>query len=182
MIKNQMPIDLQPGDVFCVDGNMFLVSRLIRWAEIFVSQDNDAHYGHAGIITSSLGTTIEALWTVKRSTLDAYVGQRIIIARPLVPDSMEHGLGVMRKHRALAEVSWHLGRWYPVWRLMLHLAPPLAKYLSTGNNLVCSELVAKYLTLIGSRSGPFAGINPDTLADMFVAWKNFDVVYEGIWR
>jgi len=174
-------IELQPGDVFCVDGNMFLISRLIRWAEIVVSQDNAAHYGHAGIITSSDGDTLEALWTVKRSTLAAYSGQQIIIARPLVPDSMEYGLGLMRKHQAMAACSDHLGRWYPAWRLIMHLAPPLAKYLSTGRNLVCSELVAKYLTLIDARTGPYTGINPDTLADMWIAWRNFEVLYEGVW-
>jgi hypothetical protein len=174
-------IELQPGDVFCVDGNMMLVSRLIRWAEIVVSQDNAAHYGHAGIITSSAGDTIEALWTVRRSTLAAYSGQRIIVARPLVSGSVEHGSGIICKHRALGAVAKHLGRWYPVWRLPLHLVPPLAKYLSTGRHLVCSELVAKYLTLIGARSGPYAGINPDALADMWIAWRNFEVLYEGVW-
>lgn len=114
--------------------------------------------------------------------LATYAGQRIIIARPLVPDSVEYGTGLLCKYRALAEVSNHLGQWYPAWRLLLHLAPPLAKYLSNGRNLVCSELVAKYLTLIGTRSGPYTGINPDTLADMWIAWRNFEVVYEGVWR
>jgi len=173
-------VKLEPGDVFCVAGTMS-ISRLIRWAEVFVSQDNAAHYGHAGIITSRYGTTLEALWTVKYAHLDAYSGQRIIIARPLVTDTLPNGLVRFRKERSLIDVGCHVGQWYPVWRLALHLVPPLAKYLSNGRNLVCSELVAKYLTLIGARTGPYAGINPDNLADMFVAWRNFDVIFEGIW-
>jgi len=174
---------LHPGDVFCVHGNMPVVSALIRGAEQFWSIDNEACYGHAGIVTSASGATLEALWRVRPATLEAYMGQNIIVARPLTTGTDPAcPITPMAKDLAIASVSSHLGRMYPGWRLALHLIPPLAKYLSTGRYLVCSELTAKYLQLIGSRIGPFAGVNPDTLADEWRRWKNFEVIFEGVWR
>src|SRR5512137_643386 len=43
--------------------------------------DNEAKYNHAGIITDESGETFEALWKIRYSTLDAYKGCHIIIAR-----------------------------------------------------------------------------------------------------
>ena len=80
-----------------------------------------------------------------------------------------------------AIIAAHLGDRYPLWRLALHLAPPLAKFLATGDRLVCSELVAKYLHLIGARGLPYTGVNPDQLADEARRWRNIDVIYEGVW-
>ena len=175
-------VELRPGDVFCTHGNMGAVSAFIRAAEKFWSVDDQADYGHAGIITSSEGDTFEMLWTACRGSLDAYLGQKLIIARPVKRYQSDVPVGD-------DWISWSLeklihddeGKWYPVHRLFLHLIPPLAKYASNGNRCVCSEETAKFLGMIGARPNVFAGVNPDTLADEFVDWRNFDVIFQGIW-
>lgn len=174
-------IRLQAGDVFCCTGNMPVVSRLIRAIEWLWSKDNEASYGHAGIITSNMGNTIEALWTVKAARLGYYDGQKVIIARPRMTENGGY-IAPSDKARALEKMEKYLGRWYPLWRLPLHLVPPLAKLVATGNNMVCSELVARYLQEISARPGPYTGVNPDTLADEWRRWKNFTIVYEGEWQ
>ena len=177
------PLALQRGDVFVCQGSMGVVSAAIRGAQRILSRDNRADYGHAGIITSATGQTLEALWTVRRGHLDAYAGQRILLARPTgTVFRPREPVSLRTRDQALDLIeAQYLGRVYPLWRLPLHLVPWLAKYASTGRWLVCSELVAKYLTLIAARDLVFCGINPDTLADEWVCWRNFDVLYEGQW-
>ena len=174
---------LQRGDVFVCQGNMGVVSAAIRTAQKVLSRDNRADYGHAGIITSATGQTLEALWTVRAGHLDHYLGQRILIARParsLYRPQVD--ISLRTRDLAIDQIErQYLGRVYPLWRLPLHLVPWLAKYASTGRWLVCSELVAKYLVLIAARDTVYAGISPDTLADEWVCFKNFDVLYEGQW-
>ncbi len=175
-------MDLQTGDVFCVQGNMGAVSSMIRLAERIWSRDNQAVHGHAGIIRNSIGETLEALWTVKESHLDEYRGKQVIIYRP-VQDLDGAFIDPAYLAKAYGDLlEEHLGRWYPVHRLALHLVPPLAKYISTGRWLVCSELVAKYLWLIDARDLPYTGVNPDTLADEWRYYFNFQEVFSGIWE
>ena len=158
------PITLQPGDVFCAHGNMAVVSALIRLAERITSKDNDAHYGHSGIVTSQDGDTLETGWTVRPGNLDEYTGGSVIVARPMTTmGSSIKPIPPAIKQRAIDKIrTTDLGRWYPVWRLPMHLAPPLAKYLGTGNNLVCSERTAKYLQMIGARPWPYTGVFQST--------------------
>lgn len=179
-----MQVNLLPGDVFCCSGNMFAVSALIRLAERVVSMDDDAHYGHAGIITSAQGDNLETGWTVRDGHLDEYQGQQVLIARPhSIQGQPLRPILMSAKQAAIAAIAaTDLGRWYPVWRLPMHLVPPLAKYLGTGHNLVCSERVAKYLQMIGARQWPYTGVNPDTLADEWATWSNYNVIYEGVWE
>lgn len=178
------PLILQRGDVFVCEGNMGVVSAAIRGAQKILSRDNRADYGHAGIVTSATGTTLEALWTVRSGHLDHYAGQRILIARParsLYRPQVD--ITLRTRDLAIDQIErQYLGRVYPLWRLPLHLVPWAAKYASTGRWLVCSELVAKYLVLIAARDTVYAGISPDTLADEWVCFRNFDVLYEGDWR
>lgn len=174
---------LQAGDVFCVEGSMSVVSSFIRLAEQFWSTDNKADYGHAGIILNDQGKTFEVLWTAKKSDLSKYLGQKIIIARPTVLYGTEIAISSRVVEMTLANIIQATqGLPYPVHRLFLHLVPPLAKYVSLGKLKVCSELVAEYLKQVGARPFIASGINPDTLADMFIEWKNFDVLYEGVFK
>lgn len=175
-----MTIDLQPGDVFCVRGNG-LIPWLIVATEKFWSIDNEARYGHSGIITSAAGETIEALWVVEPGHLDRYTGHHMLIARPTMTIYRDSMLSDKSKAFALELISKHLGRWYPLWRIGLHLIPPAAKYLASGRWLVCSELVAKYLTILAARHLPYSGVSPDTLADEWRNFRNIDVIYEGVW-
>ena len=174
---------LQRGDVFVSEGSMGPASWLIRQAERFWSRDNQAHYGHAGIITSAAGETLEVLWSVRHGHIDVYAGQRVLIARPTGTIFRPSEPVSLRTRDQAIEIleSQHLGRVYPIWRIPLHLFPPAAKYLHIGRWLVCSELVAKMLVLIAARDQVYYGTNPDTLADEWICWRNFEVLFEGEW-
>ena len=180
---DQKRLALQRGDVFVCSGATEVLSPLIRWLQKLISRDDAASYGHAGIITSASGDTLEALWTVRHGHLNAYAGQRMLIARPtrsLYRPQVD--ITLRTRDLAIEQIErQHLGRMYPVWRLPLHIIPWAAKYCSTGRWLVCSELDAKYLTLIAARDTVYAGINPDTLGDEWVCFKNFDVLFESTW-
>lgn len=167
-------MNVQPGDLFCVHGNMWGVSSVIRTAERFWSKDNEATYGHSGIITSTAGDTLEALWKVEPGHLENYRGMPMIIARPThTLDDKE--ISLSDKLTAIAAIkAEHLGQWYPVPRLFLHVLPPVAKYIGTGKRGVCSELTAKCAWLMDARGEPWLGATPDMLADEWRRWKNFE--------
>ncbi len=172
---------LQAGDVFCVStaGPM---SYLLRAIERFWSEDDKAEFGHTGIITGEQGATFEALVKAKESNLDRYKGKHVLIARPMKAT----GGGVLMragKIRAVNQlIQEHERQWYPFWRLGLYMIPPLAKYISYGGRfLVCSEIVAKYERFIGTRNGPYTGINPDDLADGWRRHKNYLIIHDDIW-
>lgn len=173
-------IPLQLGDVVCCAGSMGFVSAGIRLMEKIWSEDNEATYGHSMLVTDPAGSVLDTLWTVRNNHIGAYRGQPVIVARP-VSTINNQPISVVAKSVAIgAIVRDGMGRWYPVHRLMLHLIPPLAKYASSGKYLVCSERVAKYLTIIAARDEVYAGITPDDLADEWRRWKNFDVIFEGV--
>lgn len=168
-----------PGDVFCT-ANPWIVGRMINAAEKVWSKDNRAEYGHAGIIIDTAGTTLEALVTVRHGALSDYKDKPIMIARPT---TQMDGPSINNIPLAISRVEGnHLGQWYPAWRLILHLFPPLAKYVASKKFLVCSELVAKYLFYLGARHSQYMGTNPDTLADEWKRWRNFEIIFEGVWE
>lgn len=172
--------ELQAGDVFCVDSAGPL-SSVIKAIERFNSKDNAADYGHAGIIIDPHGGTFEALATLRYGDISRYAGRRVLIARPM--RSTSQGYITLSKKQAQINqiIRDHRGQIYPAWRLLFHLVPPLAKYLSFGSYLVCSELVAKYLNLIDARTGPCSGINPDDLADKWIDSSRFKIIFSGTW-
>lgn len=166
-------IRVQPGDVFVVS-TPGILGKLIRPVQRFWSADGEASYNHGGVITAEDGATIEALWRVKESNLhERYAGCRVLVARPDAPAEY--------KAAAIARLSrLHLDQRYPVWRLALHLVPPLAKYVSAGGRyVVCSELQAKYLWWIGVRHNQYTGATPDMLADEFLQWRKYTIIFEG---
>ncbi|MDY0324777.1 MAG: hypothetical protein RBQ87_01220 [Candidatus Cloacimonadaceae bacterium] len=166
-------IELRPGDIFCTENPMML-GRAINAVQAFWAPDSKAQYSHAGIITSVVGETFEGLWTIRHATLAAYAGKQMIIGR-------NSGMGLNAYARGMGAVKRYEGRWYPVWRLVFHLIPPLAKYITNGRNPVCSELAARFLYGCGMLEY-WTGVNPDNLADMIHYWKAWDVVYEGVWK
>ena len=180
-----MKVQVQKGDLFCVS-SAGIISRMIIAVEWFHSKDGRAHFGHAGIVTDDKGGTLEALWTVKHAHLDRYRGQRMFVVRPL--RQLNRGeITPTLVDRALEEIEReYLGRIYPVWRIPLHLVPPLAKWLSwKRKNLVCSELVARYERLIGVRDSISTGINPDDLDDRWrllcLGGVMCKVIFDGRW-
>ena len=172
-------IELRPGDMFCARGTG-IFSAGIRAAERWWSRDNEATYGHTGIILDSEGTVLDTLWKVERTSLARYAGQQILIARPT---HTIYGTPISTATMANALesiVRTDMGRWYPIHRLLLHLIhPPLAKHIATGRHLVCSERGAKLLSMVAARELPYTGATPDILADEWRRWRNFMVLFEG---
>ena len=172
---------LKAGDVFCSQ-NLSAFSRVIVAAEKFWARDGVAEYGHAGIITSVSGDTFEALGTIRADHMAKYSGSKVLIARPvktladmpIVRFSIDAALWKVREQ--------HEGQRYPLWRLALHLVPPSARRIGSGDYVVCSELTAKYLRLLQTHRMVPAGLNPDDLADAFKSSRCFDIVYEGEWK
>lgn len=171
---------LQPGDVFC-SYNPWWIGKAIVAVQKF--WDGEAEYGHAGIITNpTTGETLEALDKIEVGSLDRYKGKKIFIARPTT--TFRHESITLAEKLACIHIlkEKYLGDIYPWWRIALHLFPPLARTVGTGDYLVCSELTAKYLYYIGARSNQYKGVNPDTLADEWLRWGNFKIIYKGVWE
>jgi hypothetical protein len=163
-------LQLNPGDIFCTRNPMAL-GRAINAVQRFHAIDNESKYSHAGIITDSAGTTFESLWTIRHSHLREYLGQKVLIGRHAVM-----GRGVFEV--GYSHLLKHEGRIYPFHRLFLHLIPPLAKYVSTGRYLVCSELVGRFLYECGLKDY-WKGVNPDHVADWIRKFRIFEIVFEG---
>ncbi|MFC1885328.1 hypothetical protein ACFL2O_11220 [Thermodesulfobacteriota bacterium] len=181
---------IKRGDVFGT-GNPMALGKAINFMQGIWARDSKSVYSHSGILTDEKGNTFEALWTITRQNLfEAYEGKPIVIARykfsaevmEIVDDVLEGNPEIDPKviDKALKELEGsYEGKWYPGWRLFMHLIPPVAK-LSVFKLPVCSELTAKYAWLIGARHGQWLGTNPDTLADEWHNWKNCEIIFEGI--
>ena len=165
-------MDLKPGDLF-LTASPGLVSSLILAMQRFWSQDDHARYTHAGIILDPAGDVFEMAGkgAVADGCLYINAGKPVLIARheTMTPVVFEQAIEKTFRRR---------GESYPVYRLLLHLFPPLAKYWGVGM-AVCSELVAEFLYF--SDVLPYwMGVCPDELEEMFRQWKGFEIVYEGI--
>ena len=79
----------------------------------------------------------------------------------------------------LKAVQEDVGKCYPVFRLVLFLIPPLAKFPLFGRG-VCSEQTAKFLKGAGFGNVVY-GVTPDNLADLWRESKSMDIIYEGVW-
>lgn len=165
-------IPVLKGDVFGTE-NPTMLGGAINAIQKWNSRDNESKYSHSGVLINSQGDTIEALWTVKNQNLFTdYAGKNVIVARwmPMTENAWE---------RCYLMLMGHFGDKYPLWRLPLHILPPLAKYLSFTGMPVCSELVAKYLACLGARGRWWTGTCPDTLADEWRRWKGYEIIFEG---
>jgi hypothetical protein len=176
------PVDLRRGDVFVVESNDFL-ARMICRAERAKDVCADARYNHAGIIYAAPeyvfppggAMTFEALWRVRVGQLNDYAGRHILIARYV--DSTCSDIEAGFRHVLKRE-----GERYPVLRLLLHLAN--AARLVHFNKVVCSELVAEFIyhaTGLAEFKDEY-GYDPAQLADIFERWRQFEIVYKGIWK
>ena len=171
--------ELRPGDEFAAISPTTL-GRLINIFQKAKSVDDDAEYTHTGIITDSLGTTLESLWTVsQRNVWKAFAGKRILIVRNVNMSAPMYAAG-------FEKIRKHIGQWYPVHRLVLH-ALGLAKWIH-WDRVVCSELTAKFETGCAEFLGPdrsagfmrnHYGVNVDDLVDRWRISRYFTVVFEG---
>ncbi|MDX9894349.1 MAG: hypothetical protein RBS34_02820 [Desulfofustis sp.] len=174
-------IELRAGDLFCVR-SAGLLSFAILAVERFNAKDDRAEFGHSGVIVDALGSTFEALATLRYGSLDRYRGKHVLIARPVLKVSRSPVQRYDRQAAINRVIREHQGQIYPFWRIPLHLVPPASKYLSVaGRWLVCSEVVAKTESYMGVLSGPYAGRNPDDLADRWrLSWTH-QVLFDGVW-
>lgn len=170
---------MRRGDFFCsanIGGKSSFLSRNITRAERWWAKDNEASYGHSGIILNDSGDTMEALLTIKRQNIFAdYMDTRVLIGRHI-------GMNKLRFERAYAAIRNYEGRLYPGWRLAFFLfCPPLAKFIHFAGMPVCSEFAGYFGHLAELEEfNTYWGLNPDDLADMIRKWDCFAVVFEGI--
>ena len=163
---------LNPGDIFCVTGDS-LVQSAIKGCNSVASVDGKADYGHAGIITSSAGSTFEAVERYSRHNIfQRYEGCEILIGR--------HVNMTLAAHEAGMKAISHLeGSMYPWFRLAVYLVPYLPKFVHFGKP-VCSELVFMYLSAADMNDCDyFWGVSPDYVADAIHRWDVFEPVFEG---
>lgn len=165
---------LEHGDVFAVKTNSFwskAINAVCRWN----SSDGKSKYNHAGLLVSVSGITFESLKVISYHHLNDYIGCELVIARSNADPKA--------KYNALISVTkQHSGKRYPWWRIPLHIYPPLARKLSFARIPTCSELVAENLYLTESRHGQFYGATPDMLSDEWHQWRNFEIIFEGVWK
>ena len=158
---------LLPGDIFCTRNPMSL-GRAIVVVQKFWSSDNQARYSHAGIIIGRPGITFEALWTNKKQDLfKAYAGEEVLIG-------WHDDMTLERFKAGWDRIKGSEGNIYPLWRIVFHVIPPLAKYLCSGNFKVCSERTGEFIDGTGIYPDGYfwKGKTPDNLADMIHRWKN----------
>jgi hypothetical protein len=170
---------LCPGDEFATK-NPMAMGKVINFVQAAKAVDNDSEYSHTGIITDPYGATIEALWTVKSQNLwEGYKGAKVLIVRNI---SMSIPLYVA----GFNKIREHIGQWYPVPRLLLHLIGA-AKWIH-WDRVVCSELTAKFEAGCAESLGPdktsgfmrnHYGVNPDNLVDRWKISRYYTTVFEG---
>jgi hypothetical protein len=175
----ELPIVL-PGDEFATRNPMAL-GAVINFVQRAKAADDESAYTHTGIVLAHDGTTLEALWKVKRQNLwEAYRGERVLIVRNLAMTQALFSAGV-------DAVIPHFGQWYPAHRLMLHLAG-IAKWIH-WKRLVCSELTAKFEAGCAAALGEdraagflrnYYGITPDDLTDRWRMSRHYLTVFEGV--
>ena len=166
---------VKEGDIFLTYNSKFL-AKGIKYIQEWHAKDGEALYSHAGIILDELGNTFESKARVCSCCFfEEYAGVRVAIYRPTKWDRTRK----RRLHAAILKIiNKHDGDLYPVRRLLFH-AIGLAKHIHWRNQLVCSELVAKYLYYAELRHGKYYGTTPDDLHDELRNHRYFELVYEG---
>jgi hypothetical protein len=163
-----------PGDVFAVRSR-HVFAKAINAVQMFWAKDSHAEYNHTGVIMDQAGNTFEANLRYESGNIyKDYSDVKLKVARPTSEPIVSVNTG-------LADLlcRYRLKPFYPFWRLPLFIIPPLAK-ISLFSWDVCSESTAWYLNHCGHRPLPWSGINPDTLADEWRYWRNFEIIFEGV--
>ena len=163
-------IKLRPGDLFLSE-NPMAMGVAINAVQRIWSVDSKSKYSHAGIIVDVDGLTLESLTTVKYQELfKSYAGTDILIAR-------HRHMSLPKFHKGFEEIRKHVGQWYPIYRIVFMIVPPIAKYIHFGR-LLCSELVFKFLNKTGLTGEDWHGRTPDNLHDMVKNSKDWTIIFE----
>lgn len=163
-------MDLKPGDIFlsAVPG---IIGTGINAVQRVWDKAGHSQYSHAGLIVDSDGTTIESQGRVVHWNLfKRYAGVPVLIARHDCMNSKSFEKGYMA-------ITNQIGKSYPIYRILFHLFPPIAKM--NDGRLVCSELVSRFLYEI-ELTGFYNSATPDDLHNMICWHHGWSIVYSGV--
>ena len=162
---------VKTGDIFLTHDNNEWLAKGIRFIQKIYAEDNEALYSHAGIILDSAGNTFESKMRVgSYCFFEQYANMNVVIYRPPNKKSLKTAIQKI--------IQKHDGDIYPIYRLFFHLLG-VADHIHWNRQLVCSELVAKYLYYAELRDGHYYGTTPDNLHDEFRNNHYFKLIYEG---
>ena len=165
----EVKMELKPGDLFCSKSSG-VIPWMIRAVQWFWSTDNEATFNHSGIILGRNGSTLEAKFRIKKYHLEELVGKQVLIVR-------HKQMNKIRCLSGLKAVAPMVGKFYPGWRLPLHLFK-LAKFFAFGPG-VCSEFTGKFMAGAGFKNIVY-GITPDDLADRWRIDRDMVIIFEGV--
>lgn len=168
----QPPDALKPGDIILFAGRSFR-AKVINFFQSLFAKSGRSIYNHAALVTSAEGDILHATrWRIKHTSLrKRYRRSQVMILR------WRH-LTLDRLRRGMAEVGPMLGRPFAFWRQLLHAVR--LGWLFYGKYVVCSELVAKFLSAAGARARHWAGTNVNDLYEEFTGNpSHYQVVYQG---
>jgi len=164
-----MSVAVNPGDVVLTNLPGILGSAINKAQSFWSPLTVDASTSHAAYVIDSDGSTLEALWTVKRRNVYALSQQMpLIIARHdcMNPATFE---------KSWASIKDYEGTRYPFYRLVYHLLPPVSKLADKW--LVCSELVARALYEV-ELCPVYNGMNPHELHMLVCMGAGWKVVWD----
>ena len=164
-----MGIKLKPGDIFltAVPG---IIGRGINAIQRIHDKSSHSSYSHAGLVIDPDGTTIESQGRVVNWNIyEKYDGVKVLIARNVAMNAQTFKIGY-------SAVKHHLGQTYPIYRILYHLFPPIAKL--SDERVVCSELVAKFLHRV-ELFGYINGCSPDDIHNHLCWAYGWDIIFNG---
>ena len=168
-----MKIQLQPADFVLVNSRS-IMGRGISLAEKRNAL-GDSQYIHAFNIEDTEGGTIDTLLELRRGNINEYAGCPVLIGRYSDANNAW-------PTQALRQIARDIGQVYPVYRLVLDFFG-IGRFFRT-KRIVCSERVAKFLYFLTGMKAfqNWYGWEPSDLADVAKHWREFEVVYEGVWE
>jgi hypothetical protein len=162
---------LRQGDIILVSGKKWL-SRAICWFQQLWSKDGEAKYDHAALVTAS-GTLFESTSPnigFYFIAPDHYLGSTVKVFRC-------KEMTLTRYLDGCLNVYCLDGKKYPLFRLLVLFPLRLAKYIH-WKRMVCSEVVAKFLTDAGLLDC-YWGADVDYVHDFMRDDDRFEVLFEG---
>jgi hypothetical protein len=170
--EGQNQSTLRQGDIILFAGQSFR-ARLVNFFQSFFAKSGVSIYNHAALVTSGDGDILHATrWRIKYTSLKRrYRRSQVLVVR------WRH-LTLERFRLGMAQVGPMLGRPFAFWRQVLHAIR--LGWLFSGEYVVCSELVAKFLSAAGARPGHWAGVNVNDLYEEFMDNpSHYQVVFRG---
>jgi len=167
-----------------------IIGKVILHHQNWIAPDRKSGFSHALLVINKNGATFESGIKLKgksfhrigsQDLFKAYDGYKMMVIRH---EEMTDKKFIEVFPKFSEEYNEMI---YPYWRLPLYFIPPIARRFNVIHPVVCSELVAKFYTLIKDKDGkPFMrfhlGVYPDYLADMgdlTYGQKRFHIVFHG---